>query len=1300
MNHNAGLQKIKSFFIAIKTRSGLSGTSLMLLLFLTAVMFVSFAIPFIDFGRLYGTDDYTHLYHTGIMSTTTSLSSFYDTMGDVVSNSDSDVNPFNYPFGLWLFGSMVAKITGLSPIDATFLFTLVFSFLLIGSFYFYSGMFFESRSKKLLATLLFISMPNMALLMLSFRPSVFILPFLFMILYIAYKEPVDWRLLPFMVFSIFIIVISHTGTFIFLLILSTVYFFLYCLLWGKFSRSFFIVIISSLVLYVISLNWFPQIANQYADKSSLFLTTSNFLATKFNLHLAGDLGKVFYQNLFVGQELVYAIIFGAIIFSVGKALLYIHNKTKEAFKTTEKIFPVSLPITNISHSLVATPIWIGPVQTLLSFVGYFYLDSKGKCLLISALLCTLLPDMFQTAQGIFAATGALREVSYLVIIIPVTASLGFFGTIDWIREGKSRFKKILVSVSWVILLLSVILVPTLATTYYLPKIAGENYIIDGMKWLGQTGDATDKVVGYGYRTVPIYTNMTDASYGLQSGTETRTFRSQFRGLFFSTDEKNADNFLSIFGARYVMSSDKIISNFGNTTNVTIDNNTALNKIYSSNDFGIYDIDTASHVHVSKQFLAENVSIEKIGSTFTIESPVYKLILDENSPTIERIGTPQENVLGEGFSTESIQISEAGGSPNPWSYSLDNMNFSQTIEGDRLIYRTTLAGQGNFSDVNEESVVVQYRFYPDAIEREYVISNDWKGLSNSSRKSVSFITNFFSPLSDFVIKNDDGRLERHIYESQDAIIKNTLIKEFYIHDRDTGIYVTYSPTSPYPTNLIYKGSTLYNMSSVRISQSDNVVKSGASLHVTQFISVGDEMSAQSNIENHHSINLMKYPGGIIPIVMTGYLTPMIDQFDGDAVSNGYDVIRRMDIDYSEAVNPVQNANANDTVTMPEETDNPDAVQNTTHRQYPPIDLQNITRQGIKIIGVQSVAGRLYDDFDTQTTNIGSLLEYAKIQNVPLIGFMPTSLNYNFDTISVLTKNNVPFVLASSVSSPYRGSPQDGYRNPEIAYYNGQKTNIVLLPISYPTSSTLMNQKDPSTVFTRWRDTIDQAARNEEMVLFLFRANDIGNPDYTDGFANLTTYARDKGLTFTSPDVIASHFQKLQNIDYSGSISNDIATIRVTNKNREKVSNVTFQLKMPILQNGEYTATNGTVLKKNETGSMEWIYVTTSLPQNQSTLLTISPNAERENLLISIPSPAVEGPFAVTVRDTNGKVLPHVEVIFDTKHYLTDSNGRVGISVRRGPHTITVQNPGYNSYTRTFTVKGRYYLIENFFTNLKI
>jgi len=43
-----------------------------------------------------------------------------------------------------------------------------------------------------------------------------------------------------------------------------------------------------------------------------------------------------------------------------------------------------------------------------------------------------------------------------------------------------------------------------------------------MKWLGQNGQIHEKVIGYGLRTVPVFTNM--SSPKVADGSETRLFR--------------------------------------------------------------------------------------------------------------------------------------------------------------------------------------------------------------------------------------------------------------------------------------------------------------------------------------------------------------------------------------------------------------------------------------------------------------------------------------------------------------------------------------------------------------------------------------------------------------------------------------------------------------------------------------------------------------------------------------------------------------------------------------------------------
>ena len=324
MQARSWLKKIQFFFEASPLKNATSRGYVLLTIFLLAVILISFIIPVLNFGRFFGTDDYTHLFFTKEMILSNGMMDFYDIMGTFVSNPSSGANSYNYPFGLWLFGATIAKITGMPLMVAELLFVILFLFVILGSYYVYSSTFLESKEQKILALLFLISMPSTALELLSYRPSIFILPFLFILLYIALKEPVPWKLLPILWLSIFVIIISHTGTFIFLISISIVFFLLYCLLWGEFPLCMYITLLSTFIIYIFSLKWFPEIANQYVDKSTIFLSPGNLLQNKFNFSLPSDMGNIFYQNMMVNQEYVYALILGAFIFTLAKLFSYIY----------------------------------------------------------------------------------------------------------------------------------------------------------------------------------------------------------------------------------------------------------------------------------------------------------------------------------------------------------------------------------------------------------------------------------------------------------------------------------------------------------------------------------------------------------------------------------------------------------------------------------------------------------------------------------------------------------------------------------------------------------------------------------------------------------------------------------------------------------------------------------------------------------------------------------------------------------------------------------------------------------------
>ena len=1285
MQPRSGLKKIQSFFEAIKSKCILNRSFIVLSLFLLAVLLVSFIFPVINFGRFLGTDDYTHLFHTKEMAVSTGISDFYENIGTKVSDPTNVENLYNYPFGVWLFGATLAKITGLPVMSAEFIFIILFLCVLIASFYVYSRIFLESKEQQIIAVLFLLSMPNAATSLLSFRPSIFILPFLFILLYLTLKEPFEWKLLPIVWLSIFVITLSHTGSFIFLISFSILFFLLYCLLWGRFSLSMFSVILSTFVIYILSIKWFPQIANQYEVKSTLFLSPGNFLASKFNFSFLLDLGNIFYQNMIVNQEFIYTLILAGFIFTVGELFLYIHRKVSEKYFHPERVYAFSLPISNISHTVGAVPLWLGPIHILFSVIGFFRINPVGKCMLISGLLVTILPDMLFESSS---STGALREVSYLAIIIPITTALGFWALISYLDTIKNPQRNFISLMVWVLVLMAIIITPILATTYYMPRISGEDYVIDGMKWLGNTGDLHEKVVGYGYRPVPIYTNMTDAGYSVQSGYDTRNFVKLLKGIYFSSGGTNVENFRHQYGVKYILASDKMAGSLGGTPNqLVMDKNPALDKTYASKDFGVYEVLKSSGSEVEKKFIIDNISYQRTGSAIEVETDTYKIVLNENYPTIERFGTVQDNYFGEGFSSDRIQISGFRSQEyiNPFlprnestpiqsstvdQFSLDSVPIPAEMSNNQIIYRTILKDQVNGN--NETTLLVRYSFYPKTVKREFLFSNDWVTSPYAQYMNVKFTTSWFIPLNDFLVKsNQTVLLKRHIYPSEDSTAKSEIVPEFYIHSGKRGIYIMNEPTSPYPSEISYKGSTLYDYSSIGLGELASV-KPGDTLHITQFLSVGDEESARKNILTQEGIALNNYPDGIVPIMVSGYRTPDSDIGENKSISQGYQVMRNASLPYSEIVVPRQ--------------------ENRT------IDITAIKQNNIKLIGSGSTISGIFNNFSVQQNSVLSLLGYARQEGIPLIGYMPESLNYNLDTVKAISESNISFMLSRSVSPSAYGDLASRDRNLRMATYHGETLDIPLLPVSYPTSNGLSYGSDNAIPVALWKTTIDNAMEDDGMVFFVFRSAEIGNPAFTENFTQIFSYAQDKGLTFTTPDVIANHFKDLQKIQYQGSIDNDMASINLTNNNDHAVSHVSFTIVLPSLKSGGYKISNGELVRTKKENNQVILYVSTDVPAHSSQEIVIEPDTPRQKIVTSFPVPLTEGTIIFSVKDADGKPLKNMDITIDSTYYYADKEGKVTVDLKRGMHTIKIQSPGYETYSSPLDVKGRIELIKHYFGNI--
>ena len=185
-----------------------------------------------------------------------------------------------------------------------------------------------------------------------------------------------------------------------------------------------------------------------------------------------------------------------------------------------------------------------------------------------------------------------------------------------------------------------------------------------------------------------------------------------------------------------------------------------------------------------------------------------------------------------------------------------------------------------------------------------------------------------------------------------------------------------------------------------------------------------------------------------------------------------------------------------------------------------------------------------------------------------------------------------------------------------------------------------------------------------------------------------------MTFTTPDVIADYLKMIENVQYSGSVQGDKASIILTNNNEETIRDVTLKVVMPALEGG-YNVGEGRIVRTNGEDENVAIYISTDIPGQGTKKITVEPINPKEKINVTIPQYPTEGNIRISIKDMTGKPLTKAEVIIDTKYYSTDKNGEISIDLRRGIHSIRIQNPGFETYSSPLVVKGRIYALEQFF-----
>ncbi|RZN34679.1 MAG: hypothetical protein EFT35_09200 [Methanophagales archaeon ANME-1-THS] len=1164
------------------------------LLFLCFMIFLAFIAPIAVHPRPFGTDIYSHLIHTKEMTETNSLSDFYELLSEKTI-VEKEYSAAGYPFGVWLFGSIVAKVTGVNPTILVSIIPIMFLFTIIVVFYFYANMFLKSKKYSMLAVIFLLSMPQTSMAFLRYVPSVFVTAFVLFIFYFTMDRKII-SVKRFFLMSIFVIClcITHTGTYMFLFYFAIGYLTIYSIYFGELHKNIYILIVCMLINYAIMVDLFSNIQYQYIQKSELLLSVGDFISTKLNIPFVNELFGMFRHQIFVNNSLYNAAIWAGFIYAICKLLCFLRSKFPEfkIFKreTVGLTIPIIGRVERVSHSVLATPFWIGPLQTFFSVFGIHKLDRTAKCMFLTVMTITLLPGSLYKGP-----TGATREIYYFFIIIPIVAVFGFYYLTAKIEKFfKNNKQKIVISIALFLIFSVIIVLPIIANVYYNPKVSGKDNEINGMRWLGTVGNPWEICSGVGYRQIELYTNKGILPESL--GGATKSFWRDLSNTYLSRNsEQYVDDLYSTFNVKYLIASEKVILELkgrGSNGRLQIDTNNQLDKIYSTNEnFSIYSyinpvvssVSNTSEV-ISIEYKELNPLFLDTGAFFLIDTDTYKMQIGKTSPKIRYIGNNTVNLLYDGYLMDIIYLSWSGGAYDgkKASYILDELPYKSIYSYIiQIVYKTILQNENETE--NWATLIVQYTFYQKAMKREIIVANDFQSFASQSSLDMKIITKLVSPMPYFHFQEGDNTpTNRTIYPSEDSIIiKDIKFDKIYFSDGDNGIYYKYDKA--YPDEILYKGSTKNDYSAKNVGIIIGILPS-TSFHMSQYISIGDKKTAEENINRYDFVSLYPYPNGELPIVLTSYMDTL-NTTSEEAFNyrlNAHDKLQNIGItNYTEGVNMKI------------------AEINTAR-------MNKLMEEGINIVGYEDVYyNRSFDDLEVQRNKIQIMTENAEVYyNITLTGFIPQWREYNLDTVKALNARNILFALMTHIRPQTEESYQEGLRQPQLAYYNGNKTGLVLLTISEPTDSYLRQDYEVEDVVSTWKTLIDLTVANDDLCLFLWRSEKVGMPEYIDELVNVSKYAQSKGMTFTTPYEIAKHFKLLQNVSALVSKDENEVLILVKNSNNEPINGVTFVVEMPRIHGVSYTCKNGQIVRKVDSFSTCILGISTDLNGGETKDITIN------------------------------------------------------------------------------------------------
>ncbi len=1146
------------------------------------VIFIGSIIPTVYYKIPHGSDTYTHLFYTKIMSESDSLEDFYKNLKEKFFSESG------YPFGFWLFGSIIVKITNISYENLPFIVPLILLIFITIMYYCYSYSLLKNEKLSIFSTLFMLTTPVVAIGILNYETDVFMFVFLIFLFYFLNRE--DNRSIFLQSLVAFLIPIVHAGTLIFLLSFYIIYLIVYTLFMKRVSKV--IIPFSILLLSLnLNLNLFPEIHQQYIDKGRLISAFPQKISDITHIIIFGAVGNYIYTNLFLKPDISVTMSFIATIYIFLIVLKKISSKF--SFKLKKKIVPFPIFLSErVPHSIAFWPFWLGPIQTLLAVFGIKKINKKILLIAIPLLVTTI-------PSGYMAGVRGLREIQYLVLVLPIISSLGVYtiiSTLDKKIKGELK-KKIIVNVGIFLLFIYFVTLPVVGNMYYHPKISGTESEVEGLKWLKNIGHQSEGVAGLGYRhRISVYADkIPPASTWIPYGKEMRRFLENYEKVCYFADENSAKDLFGSFGVNYIIISNRTFKFTGKSwEDVKISRIKYYDKIYSSEDFEIYKY-ILEPILKSEVFPAIQLEtsqfIKDAGSFFVVETPKYKMRIGKNTPIIDYFGTKSVNFLGDGRIGDFINILTV------YSTSLQEINYEKTVVGRNIIeYYGKIENHGETLG----SVKIVFTFYQNSFKKDIIFYNDYKSIPYR----IHISTSFFIPTRKFVFEDENGiKTFRNIYPNEDyVLLEDKEFRRMFIYSslkeirNGSGIFIEIEDKSPYPDIILYSGSTTYkNYSLIKftVRRDFTPVKPGESIHIVQWYSIGEYENSKSNVQRSNFVDIYPYQDGILPVTFIIELDNRRHQLYNKTYINKL----------KSTINFLEENGVKGALAIPLVYNDDEARQLLVSEDIADF----VNAQNFDIVFIKSRYYKKLSDEEFISTIKNYIDSINKFNRKSRHNYGIYAENYSADFIYMLSnitngENNAIYIVNKKIFPPYYDLLFDeGVRIPSIAFYKGYPMNVAIFSASMPVISKKNFEK--RNLHAEVFDVIRIARKHNEYAVFIVDADSLLDNKFLGDLVYLIKEMNNSaGITFVKPSLISEYTYRLYNsnlrITVKGEYPNNIT---IEAKSQNNIRGFTMVVRLP---RGEYEI-GGAVRYRIEGGlnNMDTYYITLNLYSNAKNVVHI-------------------------------------------------------------------------------------------------